>query len=53
MKNKKLILPLSGGVLWLACSSRQWQADLIHREYRPLIKSVCIENNPRVKIDHF
>ena len=53
MKNKKLILPLLSGVLCSACSSWQWQTDPIHRDYRPLIKSICIENNPKVKIDHF
>lgn len=53
MKNKKLILSLLSGVLCSACTSWQWQADPIHRDYRPLVKSICIENNPKVKIDHF
>lgn len=53
MKNKRLILPLLSGVLCSACTTWQWQADPIHRDYRLLIKSVCIENNPKVKIDHF
>ncbi|MBC9229229.1 hypothetical protein HI850_007800 [bacterium SPL81] len=53
MKNKKLILPLLGGALCSACSSWQWQADPIHRDYQPLIKSICIEDNPKTKIARF
>jgi hypothetical protein len=53
MKNKRLVLPLLSGVLCSACTTWQWQADPIHQDYRPLITSVCIENNPKVKIDHF
>lgn len=53
MKNKKLILSFLSGMLCSACTTWQWQADSIHPDYRLLIKSVCIENNPKIKIDHF
>lgn len=53
MKNKRLILPLLSGVLCSACTTWQWQAEPIYRDYRSEIKSICIENNPKVKINRF
>ncbi|NAS00128.1 Sbal_3080 family lipoprotein [Acinetobacter haemolyticus] len=54
MKNKRLIFPLLSGILCSACSTTwQSQASPVHTDYRSQIKSICIENNPKVKIDHF
>lgn len=53
MKNKRLIFPFLSIVLCSACTIWQWQAEPIYRDYQSEIKSICIENNPKVKIDRF
>lgn len=54
MKNKRIIFPLLSGKLCSACSTTwQWQANPVHSDYRSQIKSICIENNSKVKIDRF
>lgn len=54
MKNKKVILTLLSIVLCSACSTTwQWQANPIHADYLSQLNSICIENNPKVKIDRF